>query len=383
MLIKNNFSKGNAARVYSLITPLLVLIFVIPLTTGCKGKVKEGKVEPERPIVTGVKTMEVSSTSVEDYYETSGSVRAKNIAVVSSRMMGEVKSLNVSEGDFVKAGQVMLSVDDRDIVERVRAAEAGYKEALKGLEAAKQNRSLIDITYQRYKRLHNEKAISDQELDQIETQRKVAEIEYERASEMVNRAKAGLSEAKVYQGYTRIVAPFAGVVTEKKIEKGSMAVPGAPMLTIEDTSSHRVDVNVNEGQLSSIKKGATVDIIIDSLGIRTKGTVTDIVPSIDPLSRTFLVKIDIRAKGLRTGQYAKVSIPIGKKDAILIPAASVVTKGQLTGVYTVSADNIVSFRPVRIGKTYENMVEVLSGLNRGERIVTDGVEKVIDGGIIR
>lgn len=368
---------------YSVKTAALLICCLAILTAGCKGKIKEGKVEVQRPVVRDVKVSEVKKFPVEDYHETSGSVKAQNVAVISSRMMGEVTALNVKEGDFVKTGQTILTVDDRDIAEKIKAAEAGYREALKGLEAAKQNRSLTDITYQRYKRLHDEKALSQQELDQIETQKKVADIEYERAQEIVKRAKAGLSEAKVYHGYTRVTAPFSGIVTEKKIEKGSMAVPGSPLLTIEDTSSYRIDVNVDERFSGIIRRGLPVDVLIDSIGLQTKASVSEVVPAIDPMSRTFLVKINLKATGLRSGLYARVRIPVGGRETILIPAKAVIEKGQLTGVYTVNDKGIVSFRPVRTGKNYGENIEVLSGLNQGEKVITEGIDKVIDGGIIQ
>lgn len=368
---------------FSIKTTALLTCCLAILAVGCKGKIKEGKVEVQRPVVRDVLVSEVKRSSVEDYHETSGSVKAQNVAVISSRIMGEVTALNVKDGDFVKTGQTLLTVDDRDIAEKIKAAEAGYKEALKGLEAAKQNRALVDITYQRYKKLHDERALSQQELDQIETQKKVADIEYERAQEIVNRAKAGLSEAKVYQGYTRVAAPFSGIVTEKKVEKGSMAVPGSPLLTIEDTSSYRIDINVDERFSGIIKRGMPVDVMIDSIGLQTKAKVSEVVPAIDPMSRTFLVKINLKASGLRSGLYARVRIPVGGRETILIPAKAVVEKGQLTGVYTVDDKGVISFRPVRTGKNYGENIEVLSGLNQGEKAITGGVEKVIDGGMIQ
>lgn len=370
-------------KIYSIALSSLLLILAMMLISGCKEKVNEGKVQTERPLLKGLTVSEVSASSVQDYYETSGTVKAKNIAVVSSRMMGEVTAIYAKEGDQVKKGQILLVVDDRDITEKIKAAEAGYKEALKGLEIAKQNRMLVNTTYQRYKRLHDEKALSQQELDQIETQKKVADLEYERAVEMVNRAKAALSEAKVYQGYTRVTAPFSGIVTEKKIEKGNMAVPGSPLFTIEDPSLYRIEVNVDERFLGMINKGMPVVLSIDSLGINTKAVVSEIVPLIDPMSRTFLAKIDVKAQQLKSGIFARVKIPIGKRETILVHRKAIVEIGQLTGVYTVNQEGIVSFRPIKTGKTFEDKIEVLSGLKPGERIVSEGIEKVIDGGIIR
>lgn len=360
-----------------------VLIITTILITGCKGKINKGKAQVERPSITGVRVSEVSISTIDDYYETSGTVKARNIATISSRMMGEVKAINVKEGDSVKAGQTLLIVDDMDINERIKAAEAGYKEALKGLEMVKQNRALVDITYKRYKRLHDEKAISQQELDQIETQKKVSDLEYERAEETVNRAKAALSEARVYHGYTRVTAPFSGVITEKRIERGSMAVLGSPLLTIEDTSSYQIVVNVDERFSGLINKGMPALILIDSLGLEIKGTISEVIPSVDPMSRTFIVKIDIKAPQLKSGLYGKVKIPVGKRETIIIPLRAVVEKGQLTGVYAVNREGIISFRPIRTGKTFGDNIEVLSGLNLGERIVTEGINRVIDGGVIR
>lgn len=360
-----------------------LILFSVVLLTGCKGKIKEGKVEVQRPAVKDVLVSDVKRSTVRDFHETSGTVKAQNVAVISSRMMAEVTALNVKEGDFVKAGQTLLTLDDRDVAEKIKAAEAGYREAMKALEAASKNRSLIDITYQRYKKLHDEKALSQQELDQIETQKKVADIEYERIEEMVKRAKAGLSEAKVYHGFTRVTSPLTGVVVEKRVEKGNMAVPGAPLLTVEDTSSYRIDLNIDERFSVLIKKGMPVDVIIESIGLQTKATVSEVVPAIDPMSRTFLVKINLKASGLRSGLYAKVRIPVGSRETILIPAKAVIEKGQLTGVYTVDDKGVISFRPVRTGKNYGENIEVLSGLNQGERVITEGVERVIDGGMIQ
>jgi RND family efflux transporter MFP subunit len=370
-------------RYKGLIINGFVLLFLALVATGCKEKIKEDRVNIKRPVITGITLSVIEKSPVEDYYETSATVKAKNIASVSTRMMGEVTSLNVKEGDFVRQGQVLLTIDDRDISERIKAAESGYKEALKGLEVAKQNKSLIDITYQRYKKLYDEKAISQQELDQIEAQKNISYIEYERAEEMVNRAKASLSEIKVYHGYTRITAPFSGIITEKKIEKGNMAVPGAPLLTIEDISSYRVEANIDERFFGITKIGMPVNVRIDSLNIKTKGWISEIVPSIDPMTRTFLIKVDLKSLGLRSGLFAHVSIPVGKRETILVPQKVIVEKGQLTGIYVSDEKGIITFRPVRTGKRYDEAIEVLSGLNPKEKIVIDGIDRVIDGGVIK
>ncbi len=362
----------------------LAIAAIIPflLLMGCKEKVKPGSAEVRRQAVAGVTVTMAKPSQVDEYYETSGTVKAKTTSLVASRVMGTVTSISTKEGDRVRAGQVLMTLDDRDMAQKVAAGEAGYNEALKAREAAAQNRSLADATYRRYKSLYDEKALTGQELDQVETQKKVADIEYERTREMVNRAKAGLAEAQVYHGFTRVTAPISGVVTEKKIESGSMAVPGVPVITVEDTSGMRVEVFADENLSGRIKAGMAADIILDAIGREAKGVITEVVPSVDPLSRTFLVKISATGTDLKSGLSAKVRIPVGRRQALLVPRSSIVERGQLTGVFTVDERGVISYRLIRLGKGYGGDVEILSGLNPKDRVITAGTEKAVDGGIL-
>lgn len=367
-------------RLYFGLNAIIVLTVMI-VAAGCKGKIKPGVTDIKREAVSGIMTETISPSSVDEYYETSGTVRAKTISSVSSRVMGTVTSVRVKEGDRVAAGHLLLTVDDRDVVEKVKGATGALREAEKALAAADENKSLTDITYQRYKKLFDDKALSGQELDQIETQKKVAEIDFERAKAAVERAGAGVNEAKVYHGFTRVVSPVSGVVTEKKIELGSMAVPGIPLFTVEDDSYYRVELSGDETLADKIKKGMKAHVSLESLNRQIDGTVAEIVPSVDPASRSFVVKIALKGEGLRNGLYGKVSIPIGKKEALLVPSRAIVERGQLTGVYTVGSDSVITFRLVRVGRTYGDKVEILAGLGPDEKVIVQGVEKAIDGGI--
>lgn len=368
-------------------TLILVLMFMSAVVlSGCRDKVKPGAQEVKRQQVTGLGLQTVALAPVDEYYETSGTVRAKTVSTVSSRMMGTITEIRVREGDRVRAGQLLLTVDDSDTAMKVKGAAEGYNEALKALDAARENKSLREITWQRYKKLYDQKALSRQELDQIETQKKVAALDYDRAQAAVKRVEAGVSEAKIYQGYSRIKAPVSGMVTGKKAEIGSMAVPGMPLLTVEDTSAYRIEVNADEKLSGRIRPGIEAKIGLEALTGEIKGVVTDVVQSIDPGSRSFLVKISLRQESradteLRSGLYARVNIPVGRKDALLVPKGAVVEKGQLTGVYTVNAQNIITYRLVRTGKSHGANVEVLTGLNPGDRVVVSGVDKAVDGGI--
>jgi RND family efflux transporter MFP subunit len=361
---------------------LFLLLIAALLLAGCGEKAATVAAQVKRPILSGMSIATVAPTAVDEFYDAVGTVRAAHTSYVAGRMMGAVTSLAVKEGDAVEKGQLLLTIDDRDVVQKVRAAEAGHQEAIKALESGKQNRELIDTTYQRYKKMYEEKAISRQEMDQFETQKKVAGLEYERGMEMVNRAAAGLAEAQIYLGFTRVTSPVKGVVTEKKTEVGSMAVPGIPLLTIESAAGFQAEITADESLSGRLKVGAPVLVSIEALNRQMSGKIAEILPAVDPLSRSFTAKVSVSGPGLRTGLYAKVRIPKGRQDLLLAPRSAIVEKGQLTGVYAVDDQGIVAYRLVRTGREYEGRLEILSGLKTNDRIIVGGVEKAVDGGIL-
>jgi len=357
----------------------VVMLFVF---SACKGD-KSAKDKGKRPEIKGLTITEITPIVSDSFYETSGTVKAKSVGIVASKTMGTVTSIRVKEGDKVKANDILMVLDDRDAAQRVKVADASLRETLKAHETAEKNKQLAEVTFKRYSRLYEEQVISRQEFDQMETQAKVAQLEYERMAGSVDRAQAGLDEAKVFLGFTRIVAPFAGVVTEKKIDAGSMASPGIPLLVIEDTSQYKIEASVDERLLARVKPGMPALVTLDANGERIEGRITKIISSVDPATRTFRIEIDVKGASLKTGFYGKVAIPDGTREMILVPVKAVVEKGQLTGVYAVDSEGVVSYRLVKKGKVSDGKTEILSGLKTGDRIITEGVERAVDGGIVK
>ncbi|OPY86375.1 MAG: Multidrug resistance protein MdtE precursor [Syntrophaceae bacterium PtaU1.Bin231] len=346
---------------------LLVLLVLQPLT-GCGDKADRGTTEMKRPLISGVTVTEVVRSRVQDFHEASGTVKARTATVVASRVMGTITAVAVRTGDRVRAGQLLATIDDRDAQQVVRAAE-------QALEAAKQNRLMAALTYQRYRRLYDEKALARQEIDRIETQKKLADANYE-------QAQAGLEEARIRLGFSRIAAHAAGIVTDKRVDPGNMAIPGVPLFTIESDGGFYVEAALDEAMSGRIRIGTAATVTVESLGLNASGKVFEIVPAVDPSNRTFIVKAALSATGLRSGLYARVRLPRGERDSILVPEGAVVEKGQLTGLYAVDDRGVVTYRLVRTGKVYPGGVEILSGLDAGERILTAGLEKAMDGGQI-
>lgn len=257
---------------------LIIIVLLSLLMVSCKDS---GDIDIQRPLITGVTIAEINPTEVDVYYKTSGTVMAKTISEIASRVMGTVTSIEVKEGDRVAEGELLLTIDDRDIVHKVRAAEQGYKELSKALEAAKQNKHLLNLTYERYKSLYDEKALSEQEMDEIETKKKVADIEFERAQSALERGKATFREVQINLDFTRIKSPISGIVTEKNIEIGNTAVPGIPLLKVEDNSSFRLEVMVDEQLLEKLQVGMPANVYINALNRNVTGQISEIVPVIE------------------------------------------------------------------------------------------------------
>jgi len=347
--------------------------------TGCGEK---APAPAQRPVVSGVTVASLAPTVVDEFYEAAGTVKAAQVSDVASRTMGPVTSLMVREGDHVEKGQLLLTLDDADLLQKVKAAEAAHREAAKALEAARQGRELADVTYERYKRMYDQKAISRQEMDQFETQRRVALLEQERLQEAVNRAAAALAEARILLSFARVTSPVKGRVTEKRTEVGSMAIPGMPLLRVESTTAFQAEIPVDESLSGDLHIGVPVTVTIEALDKRYTGRIAEVLPAVDPLSRSFLIKVPLAGPGLRSGLYAKVRIARGKREVLLAPRAAIVEKGQLTGLYTVDGRGLVTYRLVRTGKSYDGRLEILSGLKPGDRIIVDGVLKAVDGGLV-
>jgi RND family efflux transporter MFP subunit len=362
---------------------ILLCIAAVILPAGCKDKVRPGSAKVERQVLAGLKFVSVPLSQVDSFYETSGTIRPKTTSVISSRIMGTVTTVKVRQGDQVKFGDLLVTIDDRDVAQRTVAAEAGYKEARSALEAAEQNRSLSGVTYERYRNLFMEKAISRQEMDEVETRKKLTDSEYERTSEKVNRAGAMLEEARVFHGFAKITAPSSGMVIDRKIDQGSMASPGMPLLVLEDTSQLKVEAYVDENRLGKFRIGIPAYVIPDGTGVKISGIIGEIVPAVDPASRTYLIKVYVEGRSLKTGMYVKVLIPEGKKEVLLVPKKAVVERGQLAGVFVKDDSGVVTYRLIKIGMLFGDNVEVLSGLKAGESIVVEGMEKAVDGGVVK
>ena len=259
----------------------------------------------------------------------------------------------------------------RNLAPRTDQATAALNAAEKEVSAADSDLALAEATLKRYQQLYEKKSVSPQEFDEIKARYQSAEARRDMARAGQAQANAALTQARTSLGYTRIHAPFAGVVTEKKADAGTLASPGMPMFTIEDTRSYRLEVTVDESELRLVRVGQVSPVTIDALGnVQLSGKVVQIVPAADPASRSFLVKVELPADArLRSGLFGRARFSRGERTALLIPRTSLVERGQLQGVYVLDANQIAGLRYVTLGKSAGEQIEVLSGLQDGEKLV--------------
>lgn len=198
------------------------------------------------------------------------------------------------------------------------------------------------------------------------------------------RSPKRIGRRSLPNSYTVVKAPFDGIITEKKVEAGELASPGQPLLKMEDSRQLRLEATVAEGDLKSVSLGDKIPILIDALGVQPlRGTVSQILPAGDPQTHTFTVKVDLPiTTGLKSGMFGRLQLDKGVTQTMLVPASVIVERGELTSVFVVGSDQIGRLRWVKVGRRIDNQVEILSGVNVGERVLLEGARGV-DGAAVQ
>jgi RND family efflux transporter MFP subunit len=299
------------------------------LPTACR----RAPVSPaERPAVK-VETIEAQLTRTPDIFEAVGTVRPKLYAEVSAKITAAVLEIPVKDGDAIGTGQLLARLDDRELRAEFDRAKADFD---------------------RYKTLLAQQAVTPAEFDAVQSRFRVKE--------------AALSDAQ-------IVAPFDGVVVRKLSDIGDLASPNKPLFVVEQPFEYQLDANVPERY--SVSVGQKVFVVIDATGEKCDGTVDEVVPAADPASRSFLVKVNLQCRqAVKTGMFGRAQLMLDERFAMFVPKSAVHERGQLTYVFVVH-DGRAQMRLVKVGKSYLDALEIVSGLGSGERMIVAG--EVADG----
>ena len=327
----------------------LLLAQVVLWQTGCHRKPESSSREVLPTVQVRVQTVEAKlHAATEDVV---GTVRARLHAALEAKVSGRLENMLVTPGQTVKAGELLAQLDAREIQARLDQALALREQYGRDTE--------------RLRGLLAQKAVSRQEFETVESGYRVAD--------------AAVTEAETMLGYTKIVAPFDGVVTRKFADVGDLATPGRPLLEIDNPKALRLEADVPESLINRVQLGATLSVRAASEAGDIAGVVSEIAPVADPASRTFNVKLDLPANaGLRAGQFARVTIPVGETRALRLPLSAVVQRGQMELVF-VAENRHAQLRLVKTGKRIGNAVELVSGVTVGEQVVVEGASRLRDG----
>jgi RND family efflux transporter MFP subunit len=352
MTIKEKISSIDKNKLYG--ASVIFALAILGAGYGLFGKdtsYAEASKKVEAPVT--VSAMTIVPKSINAVVSAVGTLNSRNTSVLSSKIMGKVVALHAKEGDQVKQGTLLMKIESGEISAQVFQAQAAYNNAR--------------LQHDRLKRLFDEKAATQMEMDQ--------------ATLGLESANAGLNGARAMESYTIIEAPISGQIVEKHINLGEMALPGQPIIKIEDNRNLRLEVTVREQDLRFIQAGKSVVVQIDALpGRDIKATVAQVVPASDIRTHSFIVKIDVPSdKSLITGMYGKVLFSTGKRDAILVPRTAIIELSGISGVYIVSAEGSAVFQMVQLGEATGDSVEAVTGLKSGDRVIVSRHESRLDG----
>ncbi len=310
-----------------------------------------------------------------------GTLHARESAIVSAQVVGRIQQVLVRAGDNVKAGQTLAVLDDATLRASAHQTEAALMAAESQQAVAQTDASLAASTLARYKQLQAQKSVSPQELDEVERRAEASASRLDALRAQTVAAKAQDAGARAMLGYTRLRAPFAGVVTARLADPGTLASPGVPLLQVDQAGPLQLQATVDESVIGAVRKGMKVPVSVDGApSANIAGTVAEIVPAADPASHSFLIKIDLpSSKQLRAGMYGTAQIATGTRQAILVPRSAVVLRGSLACAYVLDGNGVAQLRYLTLGAAQGSLVEVLSGISAGEKLVDDPADRDLAG----
>lgn len=360
---------------------LSLMLMVAIAVAGCAERQTGGK--PERAavmVLKGLSLETVKSVALPEVLEVVGSVRARTSAVVSARVPGSITLLLVREGDRVRKGQLLAQLDAPENQATAAAASAGIDEARRSLDEALARKKLAGTTFDRYQNLLGEQAVSRQEFDVKQAEMETATQAAARAEARLKQALEGAKASAAIADQTRIVAPITGIIASKQANLGATVFPGQSLMTIEDERNYQLELALPESLATNVKPGTPLLVTVDAIGSSFAARIAEIVPTADPGSRTFVAKIDLQQKGLKSGMFGRGAITLPTMaNGIFVPVKALVERGAMSVVWTVDKDNRARMRIVKAGRQSGERVEILAGLADADRVVVTGADKVTEG----
>lgn len=329
----------------------ILFISFITLLIGCEKEEAHIKKELHSLPVAKVSVAKVTKRAAAHQVEVVGTLQAVERAEISSKITGNIITLQVDLGSRIQQGELLIELSAGEISAQLQQAQAQLEQARRNLA--------------REEKLLKKKAATQETVNSLRDSARIA--------------KAAYNEALTMLDYTRITAPFSGIVTNKFANVGDLATPGKPLLRIEEDNKLQVLTDIPEAMILKVNKDDRLSVFIPSVNVTTEGVVAEVSPTVDPSSRSAPIKLRIAADPrLRSGLFARVTLAMDQAETLTVPAGAVVPSGQLERVF-VENEGKAKLRLVRTGALLNDSIEILSGLTEGETVITSGNANLIDG----
>jgi RND family efflux transporter MFP subunit len=366
-------------------------------TVACGGSPDHAPIADSAPV--DVTVDRASLTSVPSIVESGGVLVSRQTATIASRVMAPIARVTVQPGERVRRGQVLVELDAAEAAAQATRARAGLEGARASARAASSDReaaeaglTLARASHARIARLAADRSATAQELDeataalrQAEARLATTRAQADAIDRSIEAATAGTRAADIAQSWSVLTSPLDGIVAARHADPGSMASPGQPLLVLEASGAWQMEVRVDASRVAGLTVGRAAQVRVD--GGPADGWVTGRVSEIarvDPESHSFTVTIDLDPNpAWRSGLFGRARFEGPGAERLTVPADAVVTRGQLTFVYVVGADDYARLRSVSLGETGQGRIEVLAGLAAGDRVVVRPAPGLADGAKVR
>ncbi|MDZ7830811.1 MAG: efflux RND transporter periplasmic adaptor subunit [Desulfobacterales bacterium] len=364
-----------------LIVCLVIAAGILLFWFFSKNDIPPGMTGPDKaPPVEAASTVPAKIETVTEWYDAVGTVQPRTQARIEAQVSGQVTDVRVNAGDMVEAGELLVTLDDRQMQARLgqamqslQSAMARKEQARQAVNAAQAAFAEAESAYNRIKSFYASEAATEQDLEQVRSRYLQAKAALKRAQDGLSGASAGVRmaeemvrEAKIGLGYTKITAPTEGKVLKRLVDPGDLAMPGKPLLLLKTAGGLRLEAYVRESLIQQIQPGSKLRVALPTLQQTVESEVEELIPYADPQTRTFLVKSRLPdIAGLYPGMYGKLQIPYKQVELVLIPRNTVDKVGQLELVEVKTEDGWAR-RYIKTGNIYGEQVEVIAGLSGDE-----------------
>jgi RND family efflux transporter MFP subunit len=337
---------------------------------------------PGRPSGQVVEVAAPERTTIRERLSLIGSLRAKQSVEVTPKVSGRLLEVRVDRGDHVRAGQVIARLEDDELRQQVRRAEASQRVARASLAQREAELANREMELERYRNLSSDGVVSAQQLETASTNVQVTRAQMSLAEAQVAQAEAELEELRIRLGQTEIAAPLNGVVATRYVDPGALLSATTPLFLILDLSTMFTVVNVPERDVTKIAVGSAATVTVDALSAQPlAGRVARISPILDPQTRTAPVEIELENAGehLKAEMFARVDLNLDtEREALLVPRDSLVYRNDRQGVFLIEAE-IARFQPVKTGLAEGDRVEIVDGVSESDTVVSRGANLLQNG----